>query len=132
MTTLEEAREFFSNDKFATQVTGIVIDDVGEKYAKCSLKLEPCHRNAVGGVMGGVIFTLADFVFAVASNFNQPMTVTTSSHISYIGSVRGEILYGESKLLRDGKRTCFYEITVTDETGNLVAVVSANGSHIIK
>ncbi len=28
---------------------------------KCSLKIEDRHRNAMGAVMGGVYFTLADF-----------------------------------------------------------------------
>jgi len=37
--------------------------------AICSLTLEAKHKNALGAVMGGVYFTLADFAFAVASNW---------------------------------------------------------------
>ena len=62
--TLEETRAFFKDDVYATQVTGIVIDACGPNYAKCSLALESKHRNAAGQVMGGVLFTLADFAFA--------------------------------------------------------------------
>ena len=66
MTKLEEARQIFAADKYATDASGIVIEEVGENYAKCSMKLTDVHRNAFGGVMGGAIYTLADFTFAVA------------------------------------------------------------------
>lgn len=130
MTELEEAREFFIKDRYAMVTTGIEIEEVGEHYAKCSLKLDERHMNATGHAMGGAIYTLADFVFAVATNFKQPVTVTAVSQISYLGAAKGDTLYGESKLLKDGKRTCFYEINITDNLGNLVAVVSTSGSHI--
>ena len=76
------------------------------------------------------MFTLADFTFAVAANFKQTLTVTTVSQISYLGPVKGKILYGESKLIKDGKRNCFYQITITDDLGTEIAVVSTNGVHI--
>ena len=71
MTDVEEARAYFSNDKFAMKTTGIQIDDVKPLYAKCSLKITDAHKNAAGAVMGGAIFTLADFTFAVAVNFKN-------------------------------------------------------------
>ena len=58
--TLDDVREKFSQDRFAT-VNGAVIDAVDEGYAQCSVKLNETHRNALGEVMGGAIFTLADF-----------------------------------------------------------------------
>ncbi len=130
MTELEEARQFFEKDKYATVATGIEIEVVGERYAKCSLKLDERHKNAVGQVMGGVMYTLADFVFAVATNFKQPVTVTTVSQISYLGVPKGNILYGESRLLKDGRRNCFYQINITDELGTDVAVVATSGAHL--
>ncbi|MDE5863095.1 MAG: PaaI family thioesterase [Lachnospiraceae bacterium] len=130
MTELEEARSFFIKDTYAMVTTGIDIDEVGEHYAKCSLKLDDRHRNATGHVMGGVLFTLADFVFAVAANFRQPVTVTTVSQISYLGTAKGDILYGESRLLKDGRRNCFYQIDITDNMGTEIAVVSVSGVHL--
>lgn len=130
MTELEEAREFFMKDRYAMVTTGIEIEVVGKCYAKCSLRLDDRHRNATGHVMGGVVFTLADFVFAVATNFKQPVTVTTVSQISYLGTAKGDILYGESRLLKDGRRNCFYQIYITDNLGTDVAVVSASGVHL--
>lgn len=130
MTELEEAREFFSNDRYAVETTGIHLDAINKGYAKCSLKLDERHYNAVGQVMGGVCFTLADFVFAVATNYKQSVTVTSVSQISYLSTVKGDTLYGESHLLKDGKRSCFYEIHITDNLENLIAVVAVSGTHL--
>lgn len=130
--TLEEARKFFSGDVYATDVTGITIESVAPNYAKCSLKLTPKHRNAVGQVMGGVLFTLADFAFAVATNVDPPLTVTAVSQISFLSAVKGDTITAETSLLKEGKRSCYYRIDIVDDTGALVAVVSSSGMHLDK
>ena len=63
--SLEEAQAYFQGDRFATEA-GMTLDALGEKSAVCSVTLSERHRNANGGVMGGAIFTLADFAFAAA------------------------------------------------------------------
>lgn len=130
MSELQNAKEFFANDLYATDATGIVIDEVGENYAKCSLKLERKHQNAVGHVMGGVMFTMADFTFAVSTNRNGNITVSTVAQISHLASPKGDTLYAESRLLKNGNRTCFYQVDITDNTGTLIAVVSFTGTKI--
>ena len=67
MSLTHKAVEKFANDLFATQATGARLVEVGEYYAKCTLDIQPKHRNAMGGVMGGVMFTLADLAFAAAA-----------------------------------------------------------------
>ena len=131
VTELEKAIAFFHNDRYATEATGIEIENVGEHYAKCSVKITDKHKNALGKVMGGVAFTLADFVFAIATNFNaETPTVTTVSQISYLSAPKGDVLIGESKLIKDGRRNCFYEILISDNEGTLVAVVNITGTHL--
>ncbi len=132
MTKTEKAREFFMADRFAMVTTGIDIVDVAPQYAKCRLDLNDGHRNAAGQVMGGAIFTLADFTFAVATNFEQDLTVTTVSQISYLSPAKGDALFGESRMIKDGKRTCFYDIEITDGSGTLVALVHTTGMHLAK
>ncbi|MBR6719675.1 MAG: PaaI family thioesterase [Clostridia bacterium] len=131
MTDLERARELLKHDRYATDATGIEIDEVGKNYAKCSMKITDIHKNALGHVMGGVAFTLADFVFAISTNFDaENPTVTTVSHISYLSAPKGDVLFGESRLIKDGKRNCFYEILITDSAGVSVAVVNVTGTHL--
>ena len=129
--TLEEARAFFSKDRYAAELTGIVIDEIGERYAKCSLEVDARHKNALGFLMGGVAYTLADYAFAVATKSGwQDVTVTTVSEISYFGPCKGGRLIGECRCLKDGKRVCFYRVDISDELGNPVASVSTSGTHL--
>lgn len=121
--SIENSKE----DVFAMKTTGIVIDEVDADYAKCSLTVDERHLNAHGSVMGGVIFTLADFTFGVVANLNHVPTVTLSSNINFINVPRGPIIYAEARPIKDGRRIGFYEVIVTDSEGNLVANVSING-----
>lgn len=128
MNDLEKVREQFANDRFAT-LNGMVIDEVGDHYARCSVKLDERHLNAMGGVMGGVHFTLADFAFAVASNWQKMSTVGLNCTISYVGAVKGTQLIAEARLVKDGRSTCTYNIEIHDELENIVAVIQCMGFH---
>ena len=130
MTELEQAREFFINDRYAMVTTGIQIEDVGTHYAKCSLKIDERHLNANNHVMGGVFFTLADFTFAVSSNRGSEKTVTTNSTITYLGRVKGETLISESRLIKSGAKMCTYEISIKDNLDNPIALIVTSGMYV--
>ena len=133
MSKLDEARDMFSKDLYATKVTGCVIDEWREDYAKCSMKITPDHRNAYVGIMGGAIYTLADFAFAVASNFDKEVaTVSVVGQASFMSASKGSVLFAEAELLKDGRTNAFYEVRVTDDCVKLVAVVNFNGAHVSK
>lgn len=124
--TLQQVQEFFAKDRFATD-NGAVIEAVGEHYAKCRMKLGERHKNAVGAVMGGVCFTLADFTFAVAANWQKAGVVSLSSNITYLGTVHGKELIAEAVCVKEGRTTNFYQIDIRDDTGSHVAVVTTTG-----
>ena len=128
MKTIEEIREFFSHDLYAYD-TGAYIEEVGDRYAKISLTLTERHRNAVGGVMGGVYFAIADFAFAVASNWQSPGTVSLDSDISFIGVPSTDKIYAETELVKDGRSVCTYIVRVNDGAGKPLAVVKTVGFH---
>ncbi|MBQ3282972.1 MAG: hypothetical protein IJH42_03880, partial [Atopobiaceae bacterium] len=58
--TLDEVREFFGHDLFATQACGCQVMEAARGHAVCEFEIGPTHVNAQGNVMGGAIFTLAD------------------------------------------------------------------------
>ena len=131
MGKLEEAREVFAKDLYATKLSGCVIEEVGENYSRCSMKLCEDHRNAYGGIMGGCIYTLADFAFAVASNFGrEKLTVSLTGQASFLSMSKGSVLYAETRLIKDGRTNCFYEVMITDDCGKNIAVVYFTGAHI--
>lgn len=127
MTTLEQAQDYFKNDRFATE-NGAVIEEVADTYAVCSLCLTEHHRNAMGNVMGGVLFMLGDFAFAVASNFGKRHTVSTTSQITFLRAAQGDKLTARAEAVREGRSTVYYEISITDSTGTLAARMTASGS----
>lgn len=126
--TLEEVKELFEGDRFATE-NGAVVEEIGDHYAKCSLTIERRHRNAMGAVMGGVSFTLADFAFAVASNWQEMGTVSLNSSITYLGVPKGDKLFAEASCIKKGRTTSCYQMKVYDELGNGVAAVTTTGYH---
>ena len=126
MTDLEKVREQFANDRFATE-NGMIVEEIGDHYSKCSVELTERHFNAMGGVMGGVHYTLADLAFAVASNWQGMRTVGLSCSINYVGPVRGRKLIAEAHLVKDGRSTCCYNVDIHDDLGNIVAVVQCLG-----
>ncbi len=127
--TLEDVRKLFENDRFATE-NGAVIEEVGDRCAVCSLRITPSHRNAMGAVMGGTYFMLADFAFAVAANWETMGCVSLRSDISFVGSAKGERLIARAVCIKDGKTTALYRVDVTDELGNLTATVTTTGYHL--
>lgn len=124
--TLEKVRELFRNDRFATEM-GAVIDEIGDHYSKVSVVINEHHKNAMGGVMGGVYFTLADFAFAVASNWQQPGVVGINCDASFIGVPKTERIIAEAKLVKDGRTICCYNVEIKDELGNTIATVQCLG-----
>ncbi|MCH4154488.1 MAG: PaaI family thioesterase [Saccharofermentans sp.] len=130
MAAIEEVREFFRGDRYATEVTGICIDEA--KYGHSKVTLEPCskHMNAAGGLMGAVYYTMADFAFAVAQNCEpggNTMTVTQSSQINFLRPWKcGEIIC-TADIVKDGRSTCVYEVKIYDGQGRQLVLAVMNG-----
>lgn len=127
MDYLQWAKDTFCEDKYATDVTGIEILEVSKHYAKCRLKIERRHKNVRGTIMGGAIFTLADFAFAIASNAGNAPTVTLTAQSNFLATTQRNELIAEAHCIKDGRSTCYYEVVVQDDEGKLVAKVSING-----
>ncbi len=125
---LDEVREFFSSDRYAMETTGIVIDEVGADYSKVSVRINESHLSATGHVMGGVMFVLADFAFAVATNTRGRMCVNTSSSIQYLYSPADGTLFATARCVKSGKRITFYEVDITDDKGHDVSRVQITGT----
>lgn len=129
MKSLEEVKKIFEGDRFATE-NGAVIEKIGNHSATCSLVITNSLRNAMGAVMGGTYFMLADFAFAVAANWEKMGCVSLHSDISFLGSAKGNKLTAKAVCVKDGKSTSCYRVDVTDDSGNLAAMVTVTGYHV--
>ena len=130
MKSLEQARKWFKRDRFAAETAGAVIDAAESGYAVCSMTLDERHMNAADMVMGGAIFTLADFAFAVATNIDGNLTVAQTSQITFLNKTRGKRLTAEAKAVKNGRSTCFYIVNVRDDLGNDIAVLTVTGNKL--
>jgi acyl-CoA thioesterase len=123
----EEAQEFFESDRFAT-VNGMRINELTEDGCVCSMDIREDHRNGLGGVMGGVIFTLADFAFATVVNHNHKGTVAQQVSINYLKAPKkGDRLFAEAKIKHNGRRSVIVNVSVTDGDGRDVAQFIGTG-----
>ena len=123
---LKQLKQKFIHDAFVADGLGAVIDGASYGFARVSMEIQPRHCNALGIPMGGAIFTLADFAFAVAANQGRDV-VTQASQITFLKAAQGKRLIAEARQVKDGKRVCFYEVKVNDDLGTEVAFVTING-----
>ena len=126
---IEEARAFFKGDLFATG-NGMVIDELGEDWCICSMDIRPDHRNATGGIMGGVIFTLGDFAFAVASNQIHRLTVGQQMSINFLNGTKGNKLFAQAICKKNGRSLSIFNIYITDDLGKDIAQLITTGFKI--
>ena len=124
--TLDEARADFSSDRVATE-NGMTLDELDESHAVTSLVLEARHRNAYGGVMGGAIFTLADFAFAALTNDRERVTVAQQVSINYLSAAKGAKLVARATYRKDGRNSCVVNGDVTDDAGRDIAQFVGTG-----
>lgn len=123
--TLQQIQAYFANDKFATQAAGCTIVEGSRGHAVCEMVLDDKHRNAQGGVMGGAIFTLADFCLAVACNIDEQPTVSVSNTIEFFSGAKGSKLIATCDADKSGRKLGFYTVDVADDTGRKVARMTA-------
>ena len=122
----EEAREYFKKDVYAYN-SGMVLEELGEDYAVCSLPIHERLLNANGGVQGGAIFTLADLAFAALVNNIHMPTVAQQVSINFLSAPKGGKLFARAELKKDGRSASVVNVTVADDTGRDIAQYVGTG-----
>jgi acyl-CoA thioesterase len=118
---MEAIKKFFQkNDKFADYV-GIELLEVSLGSAKAKMEIKRHHLNGVKTVHGAAIFTLADLVFAVASNSHGSIAMGINVSISYLKALKEGVLYAEAMEISKNPKLAAYQVQVTDDVGDLVA-----------
>jgi acyl-CoA thioesterase len=133
--TLEEIRKFFEGDKYATEATGIVIEKAEKGHSVVFLDPDSRHLNAVGGLMGAVYYTMADFAFAVAENCeleSDTVTVTQAAQMNLMRSWHGGRITCTADIVKDGRSICVYEVKAFDKDGKELALMIFNGFKTVR
>ena len=119
--TLEEVQEAFAADQFATQACHCRVVEARRGHAVCEFDIEDIHRNGFGAVMGGAIFTLADFTLAIACNIAEQPTVSISNTIEYLNATKCTKLIATCDVDKSGRNVGFYTVDIVDDTNRPIA-----------
>jgi acyl-CoA thioesterase len=123
--SLEQIAQTVGRDPFARSL-GIEVLEVGEGYSKVAMTVDERMLNSHDTAHGGVIFSLADAAFAVASNSHGQLAVALNVSINYVAPVGpGTRLIAEATEESLGRRIGLYRLAVTAEDGTLVALCQA-------
>jgi acyl-CoA thioesterase len=120
------AKEFSLRDKFGTYNAMEVIS-VGKGVAVARFEIKDHHKNGLGTVHGGALFTLADLAFAAATNCGEEMTVSITAGMSFSKACTDGVLTAEAREVTRSSRLVNYEAKVCNEAGDIIALFQGTG-----
>ena len=83
-------------------------------------------NNIYGRAHGGALFALIDEAFETAGQTDGTVAVALNVNVTYVSSPRpGLQLQAEANRVSRTRKTASYDIKVTDEHGNLIALCQA-------
>ncbi|MBF0484873.1 MAG: PaaI family thioesterase [Candidatus Omnitrophica bacterium] len=117
------------NDTFAP-FCGIKLEECKNGFARSTMKVEQHHKNGIGTVHGGALFTLADYTFAAAANSRGTdvhVVVAINAQISYMKAVTEGILTAIAEEIKFDTKVPVYIVKIFNEKKELVAVFNGMG-----
>jgi len=115
----------------ASRALGMELLHVGPGRATLRMAVRPemCNGHAI--CHGGMIFSLADSAFAFACNSHNRVTVANNCTIAFIAAAHeGDILVADATERHRGGRSGMCDVTVTDQSGRLVAAFRGHSTQI--
>lgn len=124
------AEGMYAKDNAARSL-GIRIEGVRPHYAVARMIVRSDMLNSHGVCHGAMLFALADTAFAYASNSENRATLAVACSISFSSAVpEGTELAAVAEMRSRGGRTGVYDVTVTDQEGEVVALFRGNSYQV--
>lgn len=118
-----KCRDTMWRNDTAAQDMGITVDVDRQGEARAQIEVRTNMLNGHDICHGGYIFALADSAFAFAGNTYNCITVAAGATIEFVRPGRaGDRLTAKAREVHRGGRTGVYDIEVTNQDGDLVAV----------
>ena len=112
----------WTNDR-ASQALGMQVQAIGPGTATVSMAVREDMLNGHDLCHGGLVATLADSAFAFACNAYNEVTVASGFDINLFAASRlGDVLTATAQEVSKAGRTGVYDIEVTNQHGERVAV----------
>jgi len=123
---LESIKEEIEKHDMLLKIFNMKIEKLTPGHSEVSMVVNKNHTNAAGVCHGGVIFSLADVAFALASNSHGNLALALDVSISFIKSIKpGTEIYAVCNEKHRGKSTAQYIIEIKDDKENLVSILKA-------
>jgi acyl-CoA thioesterase len=111
-----------AKDRFSHWM-GLELDHIAEGSCKLHYTVTQDMLNGFDIIHGGVLFAASDSAFAFACNSHGMLTVALDASVSFTKAARaGDQLFVEAKEVSLGNRTGVYDVTTTNERGEILAV----------
>ena len=108
----------------ASAMLGMTVEHDAPGEAVVSMTVREDMFNGFAITHGGLVFTLADTAFAIACNEDERVTVAGGADIAFLKSTTvGQRLTARAIRRVVSGRNGLYDVTVTDESGDVVAEV---------
>jgi acyl-CoA thioesterase len=106
----------------ASAALGMVVEVDEPGRSVVSMRVRDDMTNGFAITHGGLVFALADTAFAIACNEDERVTVAAGADITFLKSTRaGQTLTAEAVRRTVSGRTGLYDVTITDDAGDVVA-----------
>jgi acyl-CoA thioesterase len=111
----------FANDPYAAS-QGYELGEITDEAVTVSMVVREDQLNFLGGTHGGVVFSIADCAFALASNAYPEDAVAIDTHLVITGgTTAGDTLTATATELTRGRSLATYRVNVTRSDGRIVA-----------
>jgi acyl-CoA thioesterase len=112
-----------ANDRVA-QSLGMSVEAMGPGSATLRMTVRDDMLNSFRICHGGIVTTLADSAFAYACNSGNELTVASSLAVDLVAAAHeGDVLTACASEVSRGARMGLYDIVVTNQRGERVALV---------
>ena len=119
----KEVVEFMMTKDLFSQWLGIEVEEVTEGYSRIKMLIREEMINGLGIIHGGVAFSLADSAFAFACNNRNNLSVALDTSINFLKPVHvNDTLIAEAKEIHNGRSTGLYQVTITNQHQQQVAL----------
>jgi acyl-CoA thioesterase len=107
----------------ASRLLGMRLVEVGPGRARLSMRVTDEMVNGQQVCHGGLIFSLADSSFGYACNTHNQRALAASCSIDFLAPAQlGDELTAEAQEAAHAGRTRLYDVRVTNQAGELVAL----------
>lgn len=121
---MDDAKTRVADKDALARHLGIRLMEVRPGYASASMKVTPELLNGVGITHGGAIFSLADVVFAAASNAHGPVALALNVNMHFVkATAEGATLTAIALEENITRKTGLYRMEVRDEKNEMVAIM---------